>query len=83
MAPPPPADLMANTTFDKQNIDYLTDNFEGDYLGFTAYYEAAVVSPAIPLLFFLFGCLTLSCIGASYRSSPNPRRVSVLWLWGF
>ena len=59
-APPPPGDLMINTTFTRENVDYLINSFEGDFLGFSAYYEAVAVSLAPPFLGFRFGCLTLS-----------------------
>ena len=51
-APPPPAGLMANTTFTKQNVDYTVNNFEGDFIGFQAYTESlAVSSTLLPLGF--------------------------------
>ena len=59
-APPAPADLMINTTMTQQNVDYILDNFEGDFAGFHAYFEnTIVVSLALPFLVFRFGCLTL------------------------
>ena len=51
---------MINTTFSRENVDYLINSFEGDFLGFSAYYEAVAVSLAPPFLFFRFGCPILS-----------------------
>ena len=38
-APPPPADLMINTTMTKENVDYTVNNYEGDFFGFQTYFE--------------------------------------------
>ena len=38
-APTIPGDFMANTTITKQNVDYLVNSFEGDFIGFQAYTE--------------------------------------------
>jgi hypothetical protein len=70
---------MINTTMTKQNVDFNVDNYEGDYIGFQAYFESPVeVSSALPLLVFRFGCLTFGYVGCSFGCSPNPRWVSVL-----
>ena len=39
LAPPLPADMMVNQTFTKENVDYLVNNYEGDFFGFRAYFE--------------------------------------------
>ena len=38
-APPPPVDLMINTTFTQANVDYTVNNFTGDFIGFQEYTE--------------------------------------------
>ena len=50
-----PGDLMINTTFTKENVDYLVNNFEGDFFGFHGYFESLTVSLAPLLLIFGFG----------------------------
>ena len=45
-APAPKADLMINTTMTKENVDYMVNNFEGDFEGFQAYMESTSVSLA-------------------------------------
>ena len=77
-APPVPAELMMNTTMTQQNVDFILDTYEGDFFGFQTYFESIPVSLALSLLSFPFGCLTLSCVGASRGRSPNSRRVSTL-----
>ena len=77
--PPPPADLMINTTFRKGNVDYIVNSYEGDYIGFQAYCENTVkVSLVLPLLVFQFAFLTLDRIGAPHRPPLHPRWVSTL-----
>ena len=54
-APPAPADLMINTTMTQQNVDFILNNFEGDFFGFQAYFEnTIVVSPSFAILIYLF-----------------------------
>ena len=43
MAPPSPTGLMINTTMTKENVDFTTDNFEGDFIGFQAFFESIAV----------------------------------------
>ena len=43
-APRPPPNFFINTTMTKKNVDFVTDNFEGDYFGFQKYFESTVVS---------------------------------------
>ena len=43
-APAPPTDLMINTTVTKENVDYIVNNFEGDFIGFQMYMEKIPVS---------------------------------------
>ena len=43
-APPRPVDLMVNVTMTKQNVDYIVNNFEGDYFKFQGYFESLNVS---------------------------------------
>ena len=75
---PVPSDLMINTTITKQNVDYIVNNYEGDYFGFQAYLESTIVSLVLLLSILQFGCLTLGHAGGSYRCSRTPGRVSVL-----
>jgi len=39
-APPPPTNLMINTTMTKANVDYIVSNYTGDYIDFQAYFES-------------------------------------------
>ena len=41
---PLPKGLMINTTMTKKNVDYIVDNYEGDYFGFQTYFESTIVS---------------------------------------
>jgi tyrosinase len=43
-APPPPSDLMINTTMTKEVIDSTVNNFEGDFIGLQAHTESIAVS---------------------------------------
>ena len=72
------SDLMINTTMTKENVDYIVNNYEGDYFGFQAYFESTAVSPVLLLLILQFGFLTLSHAGNAYRWSFNHGRVSAL-----
>ena len=47
---------MINTTMTKKNVDFTTDNFEGDFIGFQAFFESIAVGL---VLGFLFERLTL------------------------
>ena len=44
-----PADLMINTTMTKENVEYLVNNFEGDFIGFQTYLESIFVSQTLLL----------------------------------
>ena len=80
-APPAPTGLMVNTTMTKENVDYIVDNYEGDYFGFQTYFENVVqVSLVLPPSVSWFVRLTLSHAGASFRCSLNHGRVSGLQL---
>ena len=75
---------MVNTTMTKENVDYIVDNYEGDYFGFQAYFENVVqVSLVLPPSVFWFVRLTFSHAGASFRCSFNHGRVSRLQLLDF
>ncbi|KAF9644191.1 Di-copper centre-containing protein [Thelephora ganbajun] len=39
-APPLPKDFLINTTMTRENVDYLVDNFEGNFIGFHSYLES-------------------------------------------
>jgi tyrosinase len=54
-APSPPTDFMINTTMTKENVDFIVDNFGGDFIGFQSYYESLQVSLILPVLDFRFG----------------------------
>jgi len=43
---------MVNTTITPQNVDFMVNNFEGDYEGFQAYMESLAVSLILPTRFF-------------------------------
>ena len=77
-APPPPADLMINTTMTQQNVDFIVNNFPGDFMGFQAYFESPQVSSALPLLVVRFGWLILGRIGYSCGCPHNCLWVSAL-----
>jgi len=50
-APAPQTDLMINTTMTKENVDYMVNNFEGDFIGFQTYMESiSGVHPGIHLI---------------------------------
>ena len=42
---------MINTTTTKQNVDYLVNSFEGNFIGFQAYAESPTVSLVFLSLF--------------------------------
>ena len=44
-----PVDFMINTTMTKKNVEYLVNNFEGDFIGFQAYLESIFVSQTLLL----------------------------------
>ena len=69
---------MINTTMTKKNVDYIVNNYDGDYDGFQAYFESTIVSLVLPPLLFRFGYLTLGRAGDSSRRSLNHGRVSTL-----
>ena len=73
---PFPKGLMINTTMTTENVDFIVNNYEGDFFGFQTYFESAIVSLALPDLIFRFGCLTLSNVGAAWGYSPSHGRVS-------
>lgn len=50
--PPLQTDLMINTTMTKQNVDYMVNSFEGDFIGFQTYMESLAVSSTLPPLVF-------------------------------
>ena len=56
-APSLPVGLMINTTMTQQNVDYIVNNFEGNFIGFQAYAE----SPSVSLAF-----------RSSFLGHPNP-----------
>ena len=73
-APAAPADFMINTTMTKQNVDYLVNSFEGDFIGFQAYTE----SPAVSSTLLVPAVLTFpnrALIPASISSSVGKRVV--------
>ena len=51
-APPPPVDLMINTTMTKQKVDYVVNGYEGDFIGFQTDVESVSVNSTLPLLVF-------------------------------
>ena len=53
-APVPSPDFMINTTMTKENVDYMVNNFEGDFIGFQAYMESSSVSLALSPQFSLW-----------------------------
>ena len=53
-APPPPVDLMINTTMTKEKVDYLVNNYEGDFIGLQTDVESVRMDPRLPPL--VFGC---------------------------
>ena len=50
-APPPPTNLMINTTMTKTNVDYSVNNFPGDLIGFQGYMESVNVCSIFPFCF--------------------------------
>ena len=42
-----PVDFMINTTMTKKNVEYLVNNFEGDFTGFQAYLQSIFVSQTL------------------------------------
>ena len=50
-APPLPVGFMVNTAVTKQNVDYIVNNFEGNFVGFRTYSESPAVSLAFHSLF--------------------------------
>jgi len=49
-APPPQGDLMINTTFTKEDVDYMVNDFQGDFIGFQAWMESGGVHPSMHLI---------------------------------
>ena len=47
-APPPPVDLMINTTMTKAKVDFLVSNYEGDFFGFQSDFESVSVNVTLP-----------------------------------
>lgn len=43
-APPSPATLMINVSMTRENVDYLVNGFDGNFIGFHAYLESVNVS---------------------------------------
>jgi len=77
LAPPLPGDLMINTTFTKEDVDYMVDNFQGDFIGFQAYMESAVSSTSPPLFpAILTHPYRTACIPACISSSPGEHFVA-------
>ena len=70
---------MINTTMTKENVDFIVDNFGGDFIGFQSYYESLQVSLILSTsLGFSVWVLMLSRIGSSRGCPLNPRWVSTL-----
>jgi len=61
-APPLQKDLMINTTFTKEDVDYTVNNFQGDFIGFQAYVEPAVSSTSPPLFLAILTHPYRACI---------------------
>lgn len=45
-APPPPVELMINVTFTKEKVDYLVNNYEGDFIGLQTDLESVSANSA-------------------------------------
>jgi len=43
---------MVNVSMTKQNVDFIVNNFEGDFIGFQEYFESLNVSSTLPPLLF-------------------------------
>ena len=43
-----PKGLMVNTTMTKQNVDYIVNDFEGDFTGFQAYVDSLPMDSTPP-----------------------------------
>jgi len=55
-----PADFLINTTITAQNVDFMVNNFKGDFEGFQAYMEGLAVSSGLPAPVFFFSHPNLS-----------------------